>query len=59
MKKFNYPSIAVISLNAAESVMRTLASTGENGVETANVVQHSYTADSAYRIWRSDYSGRE
>ena len=58
MKKFTYPSIAVISLNAAESVMRVLAGTGEAEVKYSNVIEHTYSDGAAYNIWKHETGGR-
>ena len=51
MRKFIYPGIAVISLNASENVMRALAS-DQPASTTTNIVEHKYTGGETYTIWR-------
>ena len=50
MKKFTYPKVSVITLNAAESVMRTLNYSGEPTAVPTNVLEHKYTGKD-YTYW--------
>ena len=52
MKKFTYPSLAVISLNSTESVMYNLLSTGETDKTATNVIEPRYDGSDSYTIWR-------
>ncbi|MCH5187627.1 MAG: hypothetical protein J1F63_04435 [Oscillospiraceae bacterium] len=58
MKKFTYPSLAVIALNAEESVMNAILSTGEHNNGNINYIDHLYEEDDSYQIWQYDYKNK-
>ena len=61
MKKFTYPKLAVISINIADSVLAdALVSPNPTGGDTTtNVIDHSYSGGSSYRIWKNTDGGRD